>query len=79
VCRVPLDKLTHGSLFDLVAVPQSITVLKRLLARNVDLSAMRDLRRLTLCHYVVLNAKDDGDFVGILRAVLCLNDSIQNG
>lgn len=66
----PLDFLTDGELIDLVANTFSVRVLKCLLARNVDVSALRDSDGRSLCHVVVWNADRAGDVVDIVRAIV---------
>jgi ankyrin repeat protein len=51
----PLDGLTRGDLMSLTSAPLSVAVLARLLARNVDIAALRDDRGKTLCHRVALS------------------------
>jgi ankyrin repeat protein len=66
----PLDFLTDGELIDLVANTLSVRVLKSLLARNVDVSALRDSNGRSLCHVVVWNADHAGDVSAIVHAIV---------
>lgn len=63
----PLDNLTDENLIDLV---RSVAVLHRLLARNVNVSALRGFKKTTLCHGVILNANRGDDIADLLRAVV---------
>jgi ankyrin repeat protein len=45
----PLNSLTHHDLMNLVASPKSVDVLARLLRRGVDVSALRDIDKNSLC------------------------------
>lgn len=66
----PLNSLTHHDLMNLVASPKSVDVLARLLRRGVDVSALRDIDKNSLCHRVVWNAKCDNDLEVLVRAVV---------
>jgi ankyrin repeat protein len=60
-----LVNLSPANLVDLVAISRSVDVLARLLARNVDVSALRDSSGGTLCHRVIgdLAFTDRSEFV----------------
>jgi ankyrin repeat protein len=66
----PLDHLTHVDLTNLVAFTKSVGVLTRLIARHVDVAALRDFNGGTLCHSVIGNAAHDDDVQDLLRAVV---------
>jgi ankyrin repeat protein len=61
----PLDLLTHKELMELVT---SAAVLQRLLAHEINVSALRDQNGATMCHYVARNVPDK-------LAICCLSVS----
>lgn len=65
----PLDHVTDENLLDLVAQSKSVAVLKRLLARNANFSALRDSHGLSLFHRVVRSSAVDRDISDLLRAI----------
>jgi ankyrin repeat protein len=67
----PLDGLTNG---DLMALVKSVAVFNRLLARGVNLTAMRDDDGATLCHYVARNITREDDARSLVN--VCGNDAI---
>jgi ankyrin repeat protein len=59
----PLDALTNDDLMNLLTNPTSVGVLKRLLVRNVDASALRDSSGSTLCHrWISIDGPIDEEF-----------------
>jgi ankyrin repeat protein len=65
-----IDNLKPDVLMSLVSIPSSVAVLKRLLALQVDFSAMRDVHGRSLCHQVVWNAHPNADLDALLRALV---------
>jgi ankyrin repeat protein len=63
----PLDHLTHKEMMQLVT---SAAVRQRLLARAINVSALRDENGATLCHYVVRNVRDNVDLCCLLSDAL---------
>jgi ankyrin repeat protein len=69
----PIDNLTHDDLMNLVNQSRSIAVLNRLLARQVDVSALRDNFGNTLCHRVIFGAlHDEFDVEELVRTLVCV-------
>lgn len=68
----PLDHFTHETFIYLLASSQSVAVLTRLLARNVDMRTFRDWNDCSVCHHVVLNADRDVDGAAFLHALVDL-------
>jgi ankyrin repeat protein len=64
----PVDNLSPDDLIDVVVHSNSVQVLARLLALNVDVSALRDIEGNSLCHNAVLKANCDGDMDALVRA-----------
>jgi ankyrin repeat protein len=61
--------LTDDELIDLVAVPSSVGMLRRLLALNVNVGALKGVYGRTLCHHVVLRAPRDANVDELIRAI----------
>jgi ankyrin repeat protein len=66
----PVDNLTNEELMHLVAAQASVAVLKKLLARNVNVSALKNRYGDSLCHHVILNAHSDVDVDELIRALV---------
>jgi ankyrin repeat protein len=76
----PLDKLTNYDLMNLVATPSSVAVLKRLLARNVNVSALKDIFGRTLCHHVLQAHRDVAvDVDELIRAIVAVGVNVDAG
>jgi hypothetical protein len=73
-----LDDLTNDNLFSLCSVASaerdvSLPVLRRLLARGVNVSALRDIDGSTLCHFAMLSVRgDDDDVDELLRTLVAV-------
>jgi ankyrin repeat protein len=67
----PLDGLSAAVLMTLV---KSVAVFNRLMARGVNLTAMRDKRGVTLCHYVASNVACEDDLRFLVN--VCGNDVV---
>jgi hypothetical protein len=55
-------------------VGESVAVFNRLLARGVNLTAMRDERGATLCHHVAYNVTSENDLRFLVN--VCGNDAV---
>jgi ankyrin repeat protein len=66
----PLDNLTNDELMNLVAAQSSLAVLKRLLALNVNVSALKGMFDRTLCHRVIMRAQSHVDVGDLIRALV---------
>jgi ankyrin repeat protein len=55
----PLNDLSDWELMNLCTQPNSVAVLKRLVARNVDVGSLRESGRRTLCHRVARTECDE--------------------
>lgn len=66
----PLDNLTRVDLVNLVAKSKSVAVIAHLLARKVDVSALRDASGRTLCHFVVWTPERGAEIETVLRALV---------
>jgi ankyrin repeat protein len=67
----PIERLPRSFLMDLV---QSVAVFNCLLARGVNLSAMRDDNGAPLCHYVARNVRREDDLRSLVS--VCGNDAV---
>jgi ankyrin repeat protein len=67
----PIDGLSTGDLMTLV---KSVAVLNRLMARGVNLTAMRDEDGVTLCHHVARNVTSENDLRFLVN--VCGNDAV---
>jgi ankyrin repeat protein len=72
----PFDQLESSNLFSLVS---SVAVFERLLARGVDLIAMRDENGATLCHYLTRCVVRDDDFRVLAHACVALINAVDRG
>jgi ankyrin repeat protein len=68
----PLDGLPNRELMKLV---KSVAVFNRLIARGVNLTAMRDEDGATLCHYVASNVTSENDVRFLVN--VCGNDAVR--
>jgi ankyrin repeat protein len=68
----PLDDLSNGELMRLVT---SVAVFNRLMARGVNLTAMRDSISRNLCHHVARNVTSEDDLRFLVN--VCGNDAIR--
>jgi ankyrin repeat protein len=66
----PFGNLTSDFVMNLVAAPSSVAVLKRLLARNVNVCALKGVFGRTLCHRVIMRAESHVDVDELIRAVV---------
>jgi ankyrin repeat protein len=75
----PVDSLTNDELMKLVSASSSVAVLKRLLARNVNVSALKGKFGHTLCHQVIWNARRGVDLDELIRAIVAAGVDVDAG
>lgn len=72
--NAPIDQLTVNDLMRLVSSPtdidRSVALLGRLLARNVNVGALRDIDGRSICHHVISNAARQLNVTELVRAMV---------